>query len=253
MPADEPIQTDERQFDGVWSVAATHPGARRATNEDACLNRPDLGLWVVADGAGGHDNGAAAARAVIATLDAIPAGLNATEMLAQVRVRLDGTHRLLNDTTERQGDGIMASTVVALILRQGHFALLWVGDSRAYLLRDGTLNQLTVDHSLVQDLLDCGAISTAEANTHPQANVITRAIGAPDTQAVADKRTGRALPGDRFLLCSDGVSKTLSAADLAARLSAGGDARRIIADALARMATDNVTAVTIDVTAASLS
>lgn len=247
MSADQSIDTDERQADGVRSVAATHPGTRRMHNEDAWLNRPDLGLWAVADGAGGHDNGAAAARAVIAGLDAIPAGLSAAEMLAQVRMRLEGTHRSLTEATERQGGGMMASTVVALIMRQGHFAFLWIGNSRAYLLRNGVLDQVTVDHSLVQELLDRGAISAADAENHPQANVITRAIGAAGTQAAADKRTGLALPGDRFLLCSDGVSKAVAAADLAVQLSAGADARAIVAEALARMAGDNVTALTIDV------
>lgn len=139
MSADQP--TDPRAGH-VRSSAATHPGTRRTVNEDAVLDRPDLGLWAIADGAGGHSRGESAARAVVAALDAIPPGLKAAEMLIQVRLRLAAVHDALLDEASRLGEAAMvASTIVVLVARGDHFACLWAGDSRAYLLRGPTVER----------------------------------------------------------------------------------------------------------------
>jgi serine/threonine protein phosphatase Stp1 len=229
------------------SSAATDPGGR-AYNEDAALDRPDLGLWAVADGAGGHAFGAAASAAVVAALETIPPRLTAAEMLAQVRLRLASVHAALLTAAAAQGEGcVMASTVVVLIARGAHFACLWAGDSRVYRLRDGTLDQLTHDHSLVQELVDEGRLTEAAADTHPQRNVITRAIGGGEAALSLDKMTGRLRAGDRFLLCSDGVCKTLPAAELAELVSAGVPAGPLVAAVLGRSPSDNVTAVVVEV------
>ena len=100
---------------------------------------------------------------------------------------------------------MIATTVVVLLARNDHFACLWAGDSRAYLLRDGAFNQLSRDHSLVQSLVDSGAIAAEEADGHPHANVITRAVGADLETFELEKRSGRLHTGDRLLLCSDGL------------------------------------------------
>jgi serine/threonine-protein phosphatase Stp1 len=244
MVDDRAIQTTDEWHGAVRCTTATHPGTRRGVNEDAVLCRPDLGLWAVADGAGGHSNGAAAARAVVAALDTVPPGLNAAEMLARVRVLLAGVHRVLRGA----GAAIMASTVVALIIRDDHFAYLWAGDSAAYRVRHGEVEKLTVDHSLVQSLVTAGTISMEAARHHPDANVITRAIGAGDQEPELDKRIGEVMSGDRFLLCSDGVCKTLCQSELAWRLCGGADAGGLVAAALDCGASDNITAVTVAVT-----
>ena len=109
------------------------------------------------------------------------------------------------------------------------------------------VEQLTVDHSLVQDLVDRGSIDPAEAEAHPDANVITRAIGATGVELVLDKRMGEVLEGDRFMLCSDGLVKSLSAPDLRGLLSDGAAADALVAAALEQGATDNVTAVVVSV------
>jgi serine/threonine-protein phosphatase Stp1 len=142
---------------------------------------------------------------------------------------------------------MMASTVVALILREDHFARLWAGDSRAYLERRGVVEPLTVDHSLVQDLLTAGAIGPEEARDHPDANVITRAIGAGEQDPDLDTRIGQAMTGDRFLLCSDGISKALPSTKLTDHLCAGAAAKALVAASLEHGATDNVAAIVIDV------
>lgn len=233
----------------VHASAATHPGTAGRINEDAYLSRPDLGLWGVADGAGGHQSGEVASSEVVNILDSIDAGLTAGEMLHEVRSRLDTVHgRLLAMSAQRGRGVVMATTVVILIARDDYFACLWAGDSAAYLLRANVLTKITRDHSVVQEMVDRGMISEEEAYRHPRANMITRAVGADCDSLVLDKRTGPLAPGDRILLCSDGLTKTLSAQQLAelSSVEGGFDAKRLVAAAIEAKAADNVTAVVIE-------
>jgi serine/threonine-protein phosphatase Stp1 len=250
--SDNGIDQNTARFGSFRSGAATHAGAANRLNEDAFVNRPDLGLWAVADGAGGHESGEVASAEVAGLLQGIDAGLSAAEMLVEVRSRLEAAHTRLHAEASRHGVGAtVATTVVVLLARDDHFACLWAGDSRAYLLRDHALIKITRDHSLVQALVESGTISEAEAIGHPQANVITRAVGADSDVLELEKRTGRLMAGDRLLLCSDGLSKTLPEEQLAELLSgddAGGAARLVMA-ALTAQAADNITAITIDFSA----
>ena len=228
------------------SWAVTHPGAKRKHNEDAYVDRPDLGVWAVADGAGGHAAGEVASGMIAEALQAIPMGLSPSELLAQVRLAIERTHVALREEAARRGpDVLVASTVVIMLARGDHFACLWAGDSRAYLLRDGMMRQITRDHSLVQELLESGAIGPDEAANHPRGNVITRAVGAELDEILLDKVSDRLLSGDRFLLCSDGLCKTLPESELASLLAAidGTPPQAVIDAALALDASDNVTAV----------
>ena len=231
----------------VW--AQTHAGAVRKHNEDALLSRPDIGLWAVADGAGGHASGEVASGMLADTLGRVPPGLGPQEMLADLRTRVADVHvALKREAARRGGPIIIASTIVIVTVRGGHFACLWAGDSRAYLMRGGVLQQVTRDHSLVQEMVDAGMISAAEAETHPQANVITRAVGGADDELALDKVSGELAPGDRLLLCSDGLCKTLDQATLAATLASDAAvAEALIAAALQGGSRDNVTAVVIEV------
>jgi protein phosphatase/serine/threonine-protein phosphatase Stp1 len=232
------------------SWASTHNGAVRTHNEDRFVDAPEIGLWAVADGAGGHDAGDVASGMIAETLASIPPDLGAAALLSEIRVRIEQTNAALcAAAAERGPTSVIASTVVVLIARESHFACLWAGDSRAYLLRDGIIQQISRDHSLVQELVDAGALRPEEAEHHPRANVITRAVGAGTDALELDKVSGPILPGDRFLLCSDGLCKTLSEAELAELL--GGVARPSLSEpmieaALARKVNDNVTAVVIE-------
>jgi len=227
------------------SCGITHKGRVRERNEDAFIERSDIGLWAVADGAGGHGSGDVASAAVVAALADLPSGLSAAELLAQVRLRLSAVHadlqhrRLPNGPTQ-----IMASTAVVLMARKDHFACLWAGDSRAYLFRAGRLIPLTKDHSLVQDLVDSGLVEAAAASAHPRSNVITRAVGA-DGPLELDKNSAELAQGDMFLLCSDGLHGALQDTAIARMLSAGADAESLIEAALDAGSRDNVTAVLI--------
>ncbi|MDO9499720.1 PP2C family serine/threonine-protein phosphatase [Falsiroseomonas sp.] len=229
----------------LTSEAATHPGAVRSRNEDALLDRPDVGLWAVADGAGGHGAGDVASAAAIAALQDLPPALSAAEMLAQVRLRLTAVHAELQRQAQQAGPGRMiATTLVVLLARGGHFACLWAGDSRIYLLRDGAFTRLTRDHSLVQDLVDQGVLREEEAESHPQANIITRAVGAAGKLEL-DKTSARLAPGDLFLLCSDGLFKAVPEAEIGRMLADGFGAQVLVQAALANGARDNVTAITV--------
>lgn len=241
--------TDEvatpRAAAGPSSAAATHQGTVRKRNEDAFVERADIGLWAVADGAGGHGAGDVASTAVATALADLPPGLSGGEVLAQVRLRLGAVHaELQRMDTGQAGQNLAATTAVVLLSRDDHFACLWVGDSRAYLLRDAELTQLTRDHSLVQELVETGALAPEDAESHPQANVITRAIGAPDSLQL-DKVAGRLQPGDLLLLCTDGLFKALPEARIAELLRGGAQAQQLLDAALLAGARDNVTAVVV--------
>jgi len=223
----------------------THQGTVRKRNEDAFVDRGDIGLWAVADGAGGHGAGDVASAAVAAALVDLPPGLSAAEVLAQVRLRLAAVHGELQRCAAAATNGeIPATTVVVLMARGEHFACLWAGDSRAYMLRDGELCQITHDHSLVQEMVERGELAPEAAEQHPQANVITRAVGAPDALEL-DKVSGRIGSGDLLLLCTDGLFKALPEREIERLLLQGGGPQALIDEALRQGARDNVTALVV--------
>ena len=228
----------------AWS--ATHPGSVRTKNEDACLCRPEIGLFAVADGVGGHGGGDMAARQVMAMLGAIPDDLSPAGRLAAVRAGLQRAHAHLQSVAKRSTIG-PATTVVVLMLHGSYFACLWAGDSRAYLLRAGRLHPLTRDHSVVQDLVTAGTLTEAQAQCDPRQNIITRAVGAGQEDLLVEKMVGQVLPDDLFLLCTDGLYKTLEPTRFADVLThgAGDVAERLVQAALSGYARDNVTAVVV--------
>ncbi len=210
--------------------------AARRRNEDSYVNRPDLGLWAVADGAGGHQAGDVASRIAADALEAIPAGLGAAELLAEVRLRLVDADRLMQIEAARRGpDASLVSTIVVLLARGDHYACLWAGNSRAYLSRGRQLRQLTHDHSLVQELLDSGDIGPGgEPRVIRAATSSPGPLGGADEPAELDKVTDRLRAGDRFLLCSDGLFKSVPEEDLAGLMDVGDDrlAEHLVAIAL---------------------
>ena len=234
---------------GTWrSWALTHVGTVRGSNEDTLVDRPEIGLWAVADGAGGHDRGEVASGLLADMLNALPQGLGAAELMAEVRAGVAAIHGALraraeSDSTLSGAAVTIASTIVVFLVSGAHHACLWAGDRRAYLLRGGALTQLTWDHSMVQDLIDQGLLSEAAAESHPHANVITRAVGAGTLPPDLDKVTGQAQCGDRFLLCSDGLTRTLARTLIGRLMTQDEPAAALIAAALDHGARDNVTAV----------
>lgn len=230
---------------GFTCAARTHPGLRRKHNEDAMLSRPDAGLWVVADGMGGHEAGDLASGMIVDALGGLSRPDPET-VAAKLRTVNDTLMTLAADHFAQRTIG---STAVALLLEDRSFRCLWVGDSRAYLLRGGELSQMTRDHSLVQELVDAGMLDPADAERHPNANVVTRAVGASD-ELVVDVVGGTPEPEDIFLLASDGLTKVVADDELESLLSSTdieGVADLLIERTLERGAPDNVTVILVRV------
>lgn len=234
----------------AWrSAARTDTGKVRARNEDAFLALPEQGLWVVADGMGGHQNGALASRLIVEHLAELPEG-SFDLRLAELRQCLHRlNHRLgqeLTVTAERT-DTVIGSTVVALLLEGERAVCVWAGDSRCYLWRASRLYQLSRDHSLVQQLIDEQGLAPQEAARHPAAHALTRAIGASETLQL-DILELDVLPGDVFLLCSDGLYQGVPADELGACLNLPSPhlaVERLFQRALDGPARDNLSAVVI--------
>jgi len=235
------------------SGAATHVGCVRKLNEDSYLDRADLGLWAVADGMGGHDAGDHASQLTIAALDQIPPPVSAPTFLSGVKAALHAANAQLREEAAGRGPGrIIASTVVTLLAFGQHYACVWAGDSRLYRLRDETLQQISRDHSHVQEMIDRRLLSPQEARNHPYSNVVTRAVGAAD-ELELETCHDRLRPGDLFLLCSDGLTKELEDDEIRAilmRESLFDAPYALIESAVAHGASDNVTVVAVQCRAA---
>ena len=235
------------------SAGCTQRGLARHTNQDAFLDRPDLGLWAVADGMGGLDNGNVASRHVIEVLD----GLTLPNCVSAAVADVVGRLRQANDTlrARRHASRAMGSTVAAMLASEGRYACVWAGDSRAYLLRDGSLRRLTRDHSLVQHMLDDGDLSLGQAGSHHQASAVYRAVGVANALEL-DVVEGVLRTGDCFLLCSDGLTRLLTDEDLALALLAAEHSgsplpvacSTLLVHALMRGAVDDVTLILVRVT-----
>jgi serine/threonine-protein phosphatase Stp1 len=187
----------------------------------------------------------------------LPAPMAAGALVSEVRTVIAATHRALRaradaETTRSGAPVIIASTVVVFLASDLHYACLWAGDSRAYRLREGTLLRLTRDHSLVQSLVEDGVLTEAEAETHPHANIVTRALGDDSVELELEKITDRAEVGDRYLLCTDGLTKTLDEARIAVLSGEGDPARQLITAALDSGARDNITAIVLECGAAQV-
>ena len=231
------------------SHAITNVGAVRKTNEDAFLNRPDLGVWAVADGMGGHAAGDVASQIVVDRLAQLPKNSSLSALVDVAEDRLLEANRKLLTLAMRQKERTIGSTVVTLFARGHHAACLWAGDSRLYRIRGRRIEQMMQDHAMVEDLVASGLITREEASDHPQANRITRAIGAMPSLFL-DLELFAIRPGDIYLLCSDGLYKELSDDEIVRTLNNNEQAvDKLIMFALERGAHDNVTVVTVRFTA----
>ncbi|WP_328824694.1 PP2C family protein-serine/threonine phosphatase [Mesorhizobium neociceri] len=230
------------------SYGVSHQGCVRDHNEDSYLVEPQIGLWVVADGMGGHEAGEVASASIVEHLATIGIASSAPDLRARFEDRLNRAHAEIRRISRSRGVTI-GSTVAALLAMDGRFACLWSGDSRVYLVRDAAISQISRDHTEVQELLDSGAISAAEAENWPRRNVITRAIGVNDEIAI-DFQQGETLAGDIFILSTDGLTAHVSDAEIAAAvLSAAPQAacEKLLSMVLERGGTDNVTIVLVKI------
>ncbi|NMX89744.1 MULTISPECIES: protein phosphatase 2C domain-containing protein [unclassified Pseudomonas] len=231
------------------SASKSHVGMVRQVNEDACLDLPENRLWVVADGMGGHAAGDYVSSLIVDSLRSLPVGRSLDEYTAALRTELTRVNAAVREETANRGVTMMGSTVVVLAARGLRGVCLWAGDSRLYRLRDGELERITRDHSYVQDLQDSGLLSEADARVHPRANIVTRAIGV-EAQLELSVVDLLIAPGDSYLLCSDGLNKTVEDHEIRDVLShAQPDeiARSLVHLGLNRGAPDNITTLVVKV------
>lgn len=231
----------------TWRTAGrTDVGRVRGNNEDAFVESDRLVL--VADGLGGHPGGEVASNAAAGVVTAVFRGGSLDELAAAVRA---ANWTIRDRAAAQEGLDGMGTTICAVgLLRDARVALVNVGDSRAYLWRNGDLMQLTRDHSVTAELVERGELRSEDAEGHPHYGVLTRALGVgPDVEI--DATTVGVLPGDRLLLCSDGLFNEVSADGLASVLESRSDAGTTVDElidmALARGGRDNVSAVIADV------
>ncbi|MBC6904925.1 serine/threonine-protein phosphatase [Saccharophagus sp. K07] len=229
---------------------ATDVGLLRDNNEDAILSDPQSGLWLVADGMGGHAAGEVASAITVQVVgEAIRQGKSLVDAIT------DAHHAVLEAAQDGTGKYGMGSTVVALRSLGNQYQIAWVGDSRAYLWtardKDGyTLQQLTIDHSYVQMLYQSGIISAEEINDHPDKNIITQCLGSNEVaQPRVDVVEGIWHKNDWIVLCSDGLSDTVSDQQICDILHDSKDpdaaVEALISAALANGGKDNVSVIII--------
>jgi PPM family protein phosphatase len=231
-------------MNNIYFGHGTHVGLVRTCNEDSYVCLPTFGLWVIADGMGGHAAGdVASGIAVKEIARCIEQGRSLTEAI-------ETAHRSIRSAAEHDRRLMdMGSTVVAVKLDGTRYEIAWVGDSRAYLW-NGVLHRLTKDHSYIQMMIDSGLISEQDASAHPHSNVISQALGAGGSESdeiKVDKVEGELGNNDTLLLCSDGLNGELSDQNISAILSETAENRAradsLIAAALKAGGKDNVTVI----------
>ncbi|MBD9368693.1 protein phosphatase 2C domain-containing protein [Xanthomonas sp. XNM01] len=222
----------------------THVGLRRELNEDTYYGDSELGLWLVADGMGGHACGEVASALARETIvREVRAGTPLVQAIRVADEEIIRASRRRNDTLP------MGTTVVAARIHGQRFEVAWVGDSRAYLWQEGTLAQLSQDHSYVQDLIAQGALTAEQARSHPHRNVVTQALGVTDPAHLnVSVMAGELRPGMQLLLCSDGLTEEVGDDAIGRTLeyqdcSAQECVDTLIAAALDGGGSDNVTAI----------
>ena len=242
--------SDAAPFNWV-SSSCTDVGMVRQINEDACLELPELGLWVVADGMGGHSAGDVASSMIVDTLGEQAAPTSLSEFVTRVEETLLEVNTRLRDIAAKKETSTVGSTVAALITYGAHGVCLWAGDSRVYRLRDLRLERVSQDHALVEELVERGVLTREQAATHPQANLVTRAVGATDVLYV-DMEIFELRHGDVFVLCSDGLDKEVEEDEIAEVLMRENDqslSDTLVDLALSRGSRDNVTVIAVEIQA----
>ncbi len=230
------------------SSAVTHVGMVRKLNEDAFAERTDIGVWAVADGMGGHEAGEVASEMVTNYIKNLSLNSGFEEMLESVQQSIEAANsELVAQSAAYDTQRVPGSTVVALLINGEQGAVMWCGDSRIYRRRDRQIEQLTRDHSHVQDLVDQNIIRAEDAESHPMANVITRAVGIQDPLEL-ESRLITVRPTDQFLLCSDGLSRLVSNQEIETMMANKNSeevTQSLLHTALVRGAPDNVTLICI--------
>jgi len=238
---------NDKNFDWITSQLS-HSGNVRTYNEDACMTRSDIPLWAVADGMGGHEAGDVASAKITGALNEMQSALQLNDYVDKIDDTLILVNSQLRDLgRDKYNNRTIGSTVVCMVANRNYIAYLWVGDSRLYRIRDHKITQLTKDHSEVQNLVDQGLLRAEDAESHPSANVITRAIGASDDLYLS-VGVDETQDNDIYILCSDGLYRDMTEVELLnicdeCDLQPEEITNKLMQTALSREAKDNITMV----------
>jgi protein phosphatase len=227
------------------SGAATDIGKVRSENEDSYLVLPEIGVWAVADGMGGHEAGSFASTTIVDALRNVAAPDSVSTLLTCCRERLASANRSLLQVSRDGGGIVIGATVAALLACGGYYACVWSGDSRIYLLRHRKITQISRDHTEVAELIAEGILSAEEAHTWPRRNVVTRAVGVyPELDL--EVAQGKLEKDDIFIICSDGLTAHVSDREILAFASENPPQSAcdlLVALTIERGAIDNVTVI----------
>ena len=239
----------------------TDRGRLRSKNEDALLVLPRMKTYAVADGVGGHNSGEIASRKAVTGLEQyieqrpMEACYNSSDIKSHlINYFLDSLIQINQDiidySQQNPLNAGMATTLVAAHIHSEKLYVVNIGDSRAYIVRDGKISQITVDHTVVNQMIADGDLSAEEARVHPRKNEITRALGAEE-DVVPDFFITELLSGDRVVLCTDGLYGELSDSEICDTVSLGDDlndiCRSLVAKANAKGGRDNVTVICVEI------
>ena len=230
------------------SASKTDTGKVRQLNEDAVFNRPERGIFAVADGMGGHTAGEVASGMLVEALAKIRPPPRLSELVEFAEYHILAVNKYLYEYGQSKQQ-ITGSTIVALLVSDDFCAYIWAGDSRLYRMRDGSLEQLTTDHTQTELYIEQGLIERKDAEKFASRNRITRAVGAA-ADLILDVEVAELIPGDRFLLCSDGLDKHLLHDEIEETMRNGSAdivSDNLIAQTLERGANDNVTVCIVDI------
>ncbi len=229
----------------IESWAKTHEGCVRDHNEDSYCVRERDGLWAVADGMGGHEGGEWASARLVEKLEEIALPQDFESACEAIVTAISRANRvILSEARTRRRQ--MGSTIVVLLVHDQRYGVLWVGDSRAYVLRDGELIQLSRDHTQVQEMVERGIMKAEDAIGHPMGHILSRAVGVQEEVRV-DRVVGEVVPGDIFLLSSDGLHGYVEEREIARALRGSPERApdELVEMTLANGAPDNVTVIAV--------
>lgn len=242
------METIKIMLKNTWiSSAQTDVGTVRKVNEDNLLDAPQVKMWCVADGMGGHAKGDVASKMIVDYLECLATPEHYPLNPLQIKERLCSVNDRLVDMAGEQ-NAVIGSTVVVLIFDETHAHCIWAGDSRIYRLRNNHLTRVTTDHSQVEEMVQAGLLTPEEAEKHPKANVITRAVGASEILNL-DVVSDILLTDDKYFLCSDGLNKVMEDNEIEQSLiniPLNNITQNMIELSLERKARDNVTVVVVE-------
>ena len=236
----------------ITSADTTHPGKVRTRNEDSLISLPDQSLWAVADGMGGHQSGDFASQTITRNLSLFQQQESLSDSVLLLEENVLNSNSIIREKAKKLGpNATIGSTVVCVYIWQQYLFAFWAGDSRLYRYRDNKLERLTEDHSYVEELVKLGHIQASDAEKHPAANVVLKAVGIDD-RLYLDFDCFEIQENDVYILCSDGLYKDLEEGAISSVLENNSiDVEQLnddlLSSSLAGGGTDNTSIITLKV------